>query len=245
MDSPDTLLSLSSQSRPLCATWLRSLTPATWSRPSWLSLPCFGCSKDQGERIGRWRQSRSQGSAALSSSDLCLALEPPLAEWSPPTGSSQTCSRTRWGKGFLEAAATHFKVSSIIHGDLEELSACLGPPRSHTLQDRSSLLLCLCPRGDAGVLLWNKGVIGKAWLPPRLFLAPVGRDWLSSALFVPPLSFESVHRIKGKGTATALGQRLSGKDMPNAERVDWICTESLGRLWIPRANHQSPAGDAI
>lgn len=154
--SPDTLLSLSLQSRPLCVTWLRSLTPATWSRSSWLSLPCPGCSKD-GQRIMRWerRQSRSQGSATLSRSDLCLALEPPLAERSPPTSNSKTCSRTRtrWGKGFLEAAATHFKVSSIIHGDLEELSACLGPPRSHTLQDRSSLLLCLCPMGDAGVLL--------------------------------------------------------------------------------------------
>lgn len=81
--------------------------------------------------------------------------------------------------------------------------------------------------------------------PPILFLAPVGRNWLSPAFFVPPLSSESVHRIKGQGTATALGQLLSGKDMPNSERVDWICTESLGRLWVPRASQQSPAGDAV
>lgn len=56
-----------------------------------------------------------------------------------------------------------------------------------------------------------------------LFLAPVGRDWLSSALFVPPLSSERVHRIKGQDSAMALGQRLSRKDKPNTERVDWIC----------------------
>lgn len=53
-----------------------------------------------------------------------------------------------------------------------------------------------------------------------LFLAPMGRDWLSPALFVPPLSSERVHRIKGQNPATALGQHLSRKDMPNTERVD-------------------------
>lgn len=74
-----------------------------------------------------------------------------------------------------------------------------------------------------------------------LFPAPVGRDWLSSALFVPPLSSESMHRIKGQDPATALGQRLSGKDMPNMERMDWICTGSLRRFWIPRVSKQSVA----
>lgn len=33
-----------------------------------------------------------------------------------------------------EAAGTHFKVSSIIHGELEELPACCEPLCSHTLQ---------------------------------------------------------------------------------------------------------------
>lgn len=102
-------------------------------------------------RRGR-RKKRSHSSADPSEFDLCLALELPLAGWSPPTGSSQTYSGTPLGKGILEAAAAHFKVSSIIHGDLEELSACLEQPCSHTLQDGSSLLLCLFPMGDTGVL---------------------------------------------------------------------------------------------
>lgn len=60
------------------------------------------------------------------------------------------------GKGVLAAAATagaHFKVSSIIHGDLEELSACPEPPRSHTLQDGSVPAPLSVPHGDIGVLL--------------------------------------------------------------------------------------------
>lgn len=74
-----------------------------------------------------------------------------------------------------------------------------------------------------------------------LFPVPVGRDWLSPALFVPPLSSEIVHRIKGQDPATALGQHLSGKGVPRAETVDWICTGSLGRFWIPRVSRQSLA----
>lgn len=50
-----------------------------------------------------------------------------------------------------------------------------------------------------------------------------------------------MHRIKGQDPATALGQRLSGKDMPNTDRMDWICTGSLGRFWIPRVSRQSVA----
>lgn len=70
---------------------------------------------------------------------------------------------------------------------------------------------------------------------------PVGRDWLSSALFVPPLSSESMHRIKGQDLVTALGQRLSGKDVANLKRVDSLCTGSLGRFWILRVSRQSLA----
>lgn len=69
-------------------------------------------------------------------------MEP--THWQPPN--------LQWGKGILETAAAHLKMSSIIHGDLEELSDSLEQPCSHTLQDGSSLLLCLFPIGDTGVL---------------------------------------------------------------------------------------------
>lgn len=123
-------------------------------------------------RQGR-RKTRSHGSADPSESDLCLALELPVAGWSPPTGSRQTCSGTLWGKGILEAAAAHFKVSSIIHGDLEEMSASLEQPCSHTLQDGSSLLLCLFSMGTL-VSSRNKGATGKAGSPSHALPDPSG-----------------------------------------------------------------------
>lgn len=65
----------------------------------------------------------------------------------PTQGIVWACSCTQWGRGHLPTEGTHFKASSIIHGDLEELRACPEQPCSHTLQKLLGAPLAVPPRG--------------------------------------------------------------------------------------------------
>lgn len=138
------------------------------------TLPWISRGRERKVRWGR-RRSRTQGSDDRSGFDLCLALELPLAGWSPPTSSSrQTCSRTLWGKGVLEAAtAAHI---------LRCLQLFMGIWKS-CLPAWSSLAVTLCRMGarcSSVCASWgtqvsssgNNGATGKAWPPPMLDLAP-------------------------------------------------------------------------
>ena len=69
-----------------------------------------------------------QGAGPGLASTLSRAIP---GRWGPRSSTVWARSCTQRGRGVLQAAGAHFKVSSIIHRHLDELPACCEQPGSH------------------------------------------------------------------------------------------------------------------
>lgn len=78
---------------------------------------------------GRWTGPGGTSLGLASSLSRVTSADAPV-----PSGTVWACSRMLPGRGVLPAVSTHYKLSSIIYGDLEEPPACPEQPCSHALQ---------------------------------------------------------------------------------------------------------------
>lgn len=142
--------------------------------------------------------------------------------WGPRSSTLWARSCTQWGRGVLQAAGAHFKVSSIIHRHLEELPARWNPAAIHG--GRLPAPLAGCQRGP-GCLYpgWEAHCEGKA---PHAVHGERGAGPASS----PP---ERLHGVRGPtpGCRYYLWVRVSreeGEATKQEARRDWARESGVG-----------------
>lgn len=177
--------------------------------PEALSGACWACHLQQAllagpfmtQGLAGWRGRRERwardGGRGTSPGWASLAWPPPLSRavpsrWGPPRGIIWAQLLHTVGDGYPPAAGPHFKVSSIIHGDLEELLPAQSNPVATLCRGCLSSSGC-APEGPCVFSSRMGGPLGEA-RAPRPYTVP---DPMGGPSLGPFPSSERLHRARG------------------------------------------------